>query len=237
MIGYVPLYRKFKEWEWYDEANTMRLFIHCLITANHKDNKWRGITVKKGSFITSIGNLAHDLKLTKQNIRTALKNLQSTNEITVKTTHHYTVINVVNWAKYAIGNNQSNTPTNTQSNKQVTSNQHTPNTGLTTNNNDKNVNNVKNDKKKDKEKEPGFLDDFSQDFKDTFKEFKKMRTKMKSPMTEHAEKLLINKLEKITTDETQQIELLNRSIENGWKGVYESNDTKEKKKLKHWSEY
>ena len=155
MTGYVPLYRKIKEWEWYDEANTMRMFIHCLISANHKDNKWRGILVKKGSFITSIGNLAHELKLTKQNVRTALANLQKTNEITIKTTHHYTTINVVNWAKYEvtkdIANTPTNTPTNTPSNTRLTHDQHTPNTRLTTNNNEEHDNNEKKEKKKDKD--------------------------------------------------------------------------------------
>ena len=52
MDGWISLHRKLKDWEWYTEPNTFRLFIHCLLSANHKDNSWRGIEVKKGSFVT-----------------------------------------------------------------------------------------------------------------------------------------------------------------------------------------
>ncbi len=152
MKGYIPLYRKMMDWEWYDEANTMRLFVHCLLKANHKDAKWRGHDVKKGSFITSIATLAHELKMSKQNVRTAIANLETTGEITRKPTHHYTVINVVNWALYEV----KGAAANTQDNTHLTHGQHTPNTRLTTVNNDKNE---KNDKKKDVKDNVGKPDD------------------------------------------------------------------------------
>ena len=148
-MGYVPLYRKIKEWEWYTEANTMRLFIHCLVSANHKKNKWRGVTVEKGSFITSVANLANDLNLSNQNIRTALNNLKSTNEITINSTNKYTMINVVNWSLYALGDDEANKQTNKQNNIPLTNNQQTTNKQLTTNNNEKNLENEENVKKKD----------------------------------------------------------------------------------------
>ena len=149
MMGYVPLYRKIKEWEWYTEANTMRLFIHCLVSANHKKNKWRGVTVEKGSFITSVANLANDLNLSNQNIRTALNNLKSTNEITINSTNKYTMINVVNWSLYALGDDETNKQTNKQNNIPLTNGQQTTNKQLTTNNNEKNLENEENVKKED----------------------------------------------------------------------------------------
>lgn len=162
MLGYVPLYRKIKDWEWYTEANTMRLFIHCLVTANHKDNKWRGVTVKKGSFITSVANLANDLNLSSQKIRTALNNLKSTNEITIQSTNKYTIINVVNWSLYAIGDVQDNK----QDNNQLTINQQSNNKQITTNNNDKNLENDNNEKKEDIVPYREIVDYFNEKFKD-----------------------------------------------------------------------
>lgn len=84
MVGYIKLHRKIKEWEWYDDANTFRLFIHCLIEANHKDKEWRGIQIKRGQFHTSIGSLSTQLKLSDKAIRLALNKLIKTKEVATK---------------------------------------------------------------------------------------------------------------------------------------------------------
>ena len=44
--GWIKLHRKFLKWEWYSDINTKSLFLHLLLTANHKDKQWQGITVK-----------------------------------------------------------------------------------------------------------------------------------------------------------------------------------------------
>lgn len=98
--GYIKLYRKFTTWEWYDDINTSRLFLHLLMTVNWQDKKWRGIAIKKGSRITSISKLAEETKLSPRQVRTALSNLISTNEITKETTNKFTLISVVKYADY-----------------------------------------------------------------------------------------------------------------------------------------
>lgn len=98
--GWVSLYRQFIEWEWYDDANTMRLFIHCLLLANYKDKKWRGKLIKRGSFITSQPKLAHSLKLSIKQIRGSLTKLKTTGEVAVLTTPEYSVITVKNYDDY-----------------------------------------------------------------------------------------------------------------------------------------
>ena len=98
--GYIKTFRKLVEWEWYQEANTMRLFIHCLLMANYEEKKWKGITIPIGSFITSSSNLAHQLRLTRAEIRHAICNLQTTSEIAIETTNRFTMITVRNWAEY-----------------------------------------------------------------------------------------------------------------------------------------
>ena len=106
--GFIALYRQFTEWEWYDDANTMRLFIHCLLLANYKDKKWRGKLIKRGSFITSQPKLAHSLKLSIMQIRNSLKKLKTTGEITVYSTADYSVITVKNYDKYQDNNSLTN---------------------------------------------------------------------------------------------------------------------------------
>ena len=51
-------------------------------------------------------------------------------------------------------------------------------------------------------------------------DFIEFRKNIKSPMTDRAVKLLIDRLDKMTTDNNEKIEILNQSIMNGWKGVY-----------------
>lgn len=133
MEGWISLHRKMIDWEWYNEPNTIRLFLHCLLKANHTDKKWRGIDVKRGSFITSYGKLADELELSVQNIRTALSNLKLTGEITSESSSKNTVIKVVNYDLHQDGNKQPS--------KQITINQQASNKQVTTTNNDNNNNN------------------------------------------------------------------------------------------------
>lgn len=84
--GYIKLHRKITDWEWYQDANTFRVFIHLLLECNHEDRKWRGITIQRGECFTSIRRLSEALKLSVREVRTALEHLKTTQEIAVETT-------------------------------------------------------------------------------------------------------------------------------------------------------
>jgi len=107
--GWIKLYRSMLDWEWYDDKNTLVLFIHLMLVANHKEKKWRGNIVKAGQKITSYSNLSAETGLTIQQIRTSLKKLKSTHEITLKTTSKFSLITLNNWQTYQSDNTQSNT--------------------------------------------------------------------------------------------------------------------------------
>lgn len=108
--GHIKLYRSLTAWEWYDDINTCRLFIHLLLMANWKDDKWHGETVKRGQKITSYDKLSKETGLTVQQVRTAIKKLKSTGEITVESTSKFSVITVNNYNNYQ----HINTPFGTQ---------------------------------------------------------------------------------------------------------------------------
>jgi hypothetical protein len=59
------------------------------------------------------------------------------------------------------------------------------------------------------------------EFEKVIEDFKNHRKQIKSPMTDKAIELLLNKLNKMSSDETIKIAILNQSIENGWKGIFE----------------
>lgn len=97
---YIKMFRKLVNWEWYTDVNTFKLFLHCLLMANWKDGRWKGIECKRGQFITSIGTLAKETGLTVKEVRTALNHLKWTNEVASSSTSKYTVITVLSYDKY-----------------------------------------------------------------------------------------------------------------------------------------
>lgn len=141
MAGFIKIYRQLEKWEWYTDSNTKSLFLHCLIRANHSDNKWRGIEIKKGSFVTSYGKLAKETGLSVREVRTSINRLKSTNEITHKTTSQYSVINVVKWANYQGYDKQSDIDNDTLNDKQATNERQASDKPSTTNKNEKNYKN------------------------------------------------------------------------------------------------
>ena len=122
--GYIKLYRSLLDWEWYADANVMRVFIHCLLKANHTVKKWQGHTIHAGQFITSLSHLAKETGLTEQKIRTAINKLKSTQELTSQSTSRNTLITINNWEKWQ---------------SEQHSEQQTDNKQITTTNNDKNI--------------------------------------------------------------------------------------------------
>lgn len=125
--GFIVLNREILDWEWYDDIKTKVLFLHLLLTANHKEQKWQGKVVGRGELITSIAHLAKETGLSEQNIRTSLNKLKSTGEITLQSTNRYTLICVVNWGKFQDFDVEDNKQNNEQTNKQPTINQQTTN--------------------------------------------------------------------------------------------------------------
>lgn len=113
--GYIIIHRKILEWEWYDDANTMRVFFHLLISANHKPNKWRGILIDRGQVITTYELIAKTLNLSTQSVRSSITKLKSTGELTIIRHPFYGLYTLTNYSTYQ--------PTNSHSNNQSTINQ------------------------------------------------------------------------------------------------------------------
>ncbi len=99
-MDYIRLNRKILGWGWYTDINTCRLFIHMLLRANWKEGYFRGTTVPRGSFVSSIGKLSEETQLTPDEVRTAIKHLISTKEITKQSYNKYTVFTVKNYDLY-----------------------------------------------------------------------------------------------------------------------------------------
>ncbi|MEY8321882.1 hypothetical protein AAK894_12565 [Lachnospiraceae bacterium 46-61] len=134
--GFIKLYRSMLKWEWYDDINVKVLFLHLLLKANYEDKKWHGIEIKKGELVTSISHIAKETKLTQQQVRSCIKKLEKTREITIKTTNKFTVIHIEKYGFFQCYETEYNKQiTNNQqtNNKQITNNQQTNNKQITNN--------------------------------------------------------------------------------------------------------
>lgn len=94
---YIKLFRNLLNWEWYQDANTVRVFIHILLKVNYEPSKFKGHEIGRGECVFGYSACAKDLKLTVQQVRTAIKHLKSTGEITTKVTNKFSIVRVEKW--------------------------------------------------------------------------------------------------------------------------------------------
>lgn len=100
MAGFIKLDRNILGWGWYKDANTMRVFIHLLLTANYVDGEFMGVTIRRGEVATSYGAIGKALGLSVQNVRTSINHLKSTGEVTGKAYSKFQVISIVKYDSY-----------------------------------------------------------------------------------------------------------------------------------------
>ena len=98
--GYIKLFRSMTSWEWYQDANTTRVFLHLLLNANWEDSRYRGYEIPRGSVVTGLHALSESLGISIKSVRTALKHLKSTGEVTIQTTNRFSVVTIANWEKF-----------------------------------------------------------------------------------------------------------------------------------------
>ena len=98
--GYVKLYRSLLKWEWYDDVNTKVVFLHLLLTVSIEDSRWHGTVIRRGSRVSSYAVLAKETRLSVDMVRTAIKHLESTGEVTRYKYPKYTVFAINNFDKF-----------------------------------------------------------------------------------------------------------------------------------------
>ena len=120
---FIKLNRSILDWEWYSDHNVKDVFLHLLLTANYEASSYRGIEVERGQCVVTVAELERTLKLSTQQIRTALSKLKSTNEITIKSYTKFQVITIVSYDKYQGSSTNKSTDEQQTNNKQITNKQ------------------------------------------------------------------------------------------------------------------
>lgn len=206
--GYIKIYRTLTQWRWYKDANTFRLFLHLLMTANYKDMDFENTTIPRGSKVTSTTALADELSLSPQMVRTSIAKLISTGEITKRSTTKYTVLSVVNYEKYQP--KTSRATNNQQTNNKPITNEQQQEKEYKEGNKERSI--------KGREYNPPII---PPQIAEAFSAFREMRTKIKKPLTDYAATRILSKLEKLAgEDYEKQKEILDQSTVHSWQGVY-----------------
>ncbi len=115
--GYIKLWRQIRDNECLKGNNDrLALWIEILLRAKYKEESYNGTTMQPGEFVTSYGNLARTICVTKSALRTHIKHLTKHSMITHQTSRKGTKITVLNWERYqsdAQSAHDSRTPSHT----------------------------------------------------------------------------------------------------------------------------
>lgn len=78
----------------------MALWLNILIKANWKDGWFAGEKIPRGSFATSMDRFAEEIGISRKTLLKWLKRFEDDGQITRRGYNRYTVITVINYAKY-----------------------------------------------------------------------------------------------------------------------------------------
>jgi len=121
---WVKIDRNILKWRWYQDANTARVFLHLILTANIEDHDFQKITVHRGEVVTSLPSLSRQLRISIQSVRTSLEHLKSTGEITCRAYSKFQVISIPKYDEYQAVPTGRATGSQQATNRQSTGNQH-----------------------------------------------------------------------------------------------------------------
>lgn len=219
---WIKLNRKILKWEWYSDNATRSVFLHALLKANYEPSRYKGHELAIGDVVFGRKKWAEELGLSEQQVRTAIAHLKETGELsTIKATNKFTVLHVENWSVYQ---SKDSGTTNKTSDEQPTTNQQSTN----------NQPRTKKEKKEKNEKNnisplTPLIETLPVELQPNVWEFVEHRKQIKAPMTELALKKMLNKLNDLSGGDTGKcIAILDQSIANGWKGIFQLDEKKTK---------
>lgn len=213
--GYIGLHRCLLDKPiWFNSTPEQKvILITLLLMANHKKSEWewkgQKFKARPGQFVTSLESIVKKSGngISIQNARSALVRFEKLEFLTNESTKTGRLVTIVNWELYQEYKNEINKDTN----REVTKRSQRSNKEVTPNNNNNNNNNDNNN----------YIYSVNPELEQTILDFIEMRKKIKKPMTEKAIELMLNKLNKFSTDETIQTKILEQSIMNSWQGIFE----------------
>lgn len=192
--------------------------------------------IENGYFYSTIENIEEKTTLTAYKQRKCLENLKNKGiiDIQIKGMPAKRYIKINEEQVFQIFNNKLLKNLTTRSEKILQQDVKKLNGNNNIINNNINNNNIINKKnKKETEFDSVISENFTdEELKQTIYEFIKMRKAIKKPLTTRGLELMIKKLYNLSTNITEQIEILNNSIMNNWQGIFPLKNEENKKSNK-----
>lgn len=215
MDGWIKLHRKLSDNPlWTLEPFTKgQAWADLLLIANHKDGQIsvRGniIPVKRGQVGWSEVKLAERWHWSRNKVRRYLKHLETEQQIEQQKNSVTSIITIANYDLYQETEQQKGQQTIQQKDSR-----------RYTNKNDKNEKKNNRAFPFDEIEFPEVLKNIA-GFKETYKDWFEHRKQIKKPLTPKAVNLQLNQLTKFLEKGNNPIEVIEKSISNGWTGLFE----------------
>lgn len=122
--GFIVLYRDIFDWEWFDDVYVFKLFVCLIMMASHKTKRYKGKSIKRGAFVTSIASLSEKTKMSETSVKSSLKKLTQTGEIEQEIVpNQFRIITIKNYNKYqSVGFLKTDNKTNSKTDNKTTIN-------------------------------------------------------------------------------------------------------------------
>lgn len=212
--GYVKLYRKMLDNPVVcKDADHVAVWIYLLLSATWQQYEvmfeGKTITLEPGQLVTGRLAIGVHNKINEYKVQRILKRFENEQLIAQQTTPRNRLISVLNWNQYQ---------STAQQDEQQAHNNCTTSAQQSAHKQEDNKN-IKN--KRNNKSEQSRLFDF-EELNNAFLAYIEMRKKIKAPMSDRAIELAIGKLDKLAKgDDYKKLAIVNESILNGWKGLFE----------------
>ncbi len=147
--GWIKLHRKIKEKGYYKNSSYVHLWVHLLLSANHKPREFMFngniVVIKEGQLLTGRKRLSEDTGISESTIERILKLLETEQQIGQQKTTKHRIITILKWREYQIVDSVVDSERTTNGQRADTN---------------KNVKNEENEKKKDYSPEAISLSNF-----------------------------------------------------------------------------
>lgn len=224
--GWIKLHRCIVDSVVFSNEKILKVWIWCLAKATHKPLTlmigMQEVHLTEGQFVFGRKVSAEEIKMSESTVWRCMKQLEKLGNISIKSNNKFSVVTIEKWAFYQA--------TDTESEQQVNNKRTTSEQQMDTN---KNVKNVKKD----------IYSEVPEPIKESFMEWVAMRKKIKKPVTTQTTVTrALNTLNKLTTDVSKQIELIQLATDRCWQSFYMPNDygstkLKEEPKVKRYRDF
>lgn len=110
-MAFITLDRKFLDWQWYEDGNTVRVFLHLLLIANWQETKYKGIVLHRGEAAVTYDEISKKLGISYQQVRTAFQHLESAETLTIRRSSKFLIVTLKKYDEYQCKQQSNNNQT------------------------------------------------------------------------------------------------------------------------------